>query len=691
MKGFIEKWFFLIEINAFFSILITSIGITIYKKFDLENTALFLVNHTKVSLIITIIIYVILLFTLPFQKKQLNIAKEKININSRIYKIVYSIILIATLSLFLNFILQLFQMQLNIDHTILWIWNHKKAFLLGSILLFFIGLLILSIIGEIHISNFFYMSLVIILGLVHYLKLKFRGEPFYPADFRQITHLTDVSEMVFSFLSLPSIILIIVLLIIIIILLLALPKHTIKWSSRLVFFTIAISMTFSYFQYPKTFMKQVFAENLKTVGWNQVLNYEQNSAIMGFVLNFTSDSVDKPEDFSKQKVEEITNRIVKKTNTKETAFQVDLKEKPHIIFLMSEAFWDPTQIEELNFSEDPIPNIHSYMENYTSGHILTPMFGGGTANVEFEALTGFSMNFIKAGAVPYQSLFDKKSFVPSIVSQLEDDDYNTLAIHPYNGVFYKRNMVYNSLGFNKFFDMDTMKHQDPLGPYISDMGLTKEIIDQIQTSKKPTFIHAVSMQNHFSYVHEKYGENKIKVNGLTTDDAYQLEVYTEGLRNTDIATKKLIDYLDTIDKPVILVFWGDHLPILGNNKSVYKDINFANILENEQRNKEYYKTPFFIYTNYEIEHQSLGTMSPNYLGPLTFEMIGKKSPPYYQFLKEVYEEIPGLKNDIKLNHNEEVINELSSKQQELLNEYKIIQYDLLVDKQISSPKLFKVD
>lgn len=691
VKEFLEKWSSLIKLNSVISVLISLTGITMYKKMNLNDVVLFLIIHTKLLFLSIIIIFIIQLLTLPYQKKKLDLLKEKFNLDTNLFKMAKSITFIVILSVFLNFVLQFFQFQLHIDPTIYWIYEHPKVFLLGSGLLFFIGLLLFSLIGEIKISNFIFTSLITSMGLIHYFKLKFRGEPFYPADILQFKHLGDVSEMVFSFLSLPYILLFITLFITIAFFLYVIPKYKIKWSPRIAFFLIAFFMVFSYLQYPKTFMKEVFANNLNVVLWNQLDNYHHNSAVMGFVLNVTADTVEKPSNFSDKTVEEITKKITQNAPSKQKMEPIKLEEKPHIIFLMSESFWDPTQMETVEFSEDPIPNIHSYMKKYTSGNILTPTFGGGTANVEFEALTGFSMNFIKEGAVPYQSLFNNKPFMPSIISQLKDDDYNTMAIHPYNKIFYKRNLVYKSLGFNDFLDMDKMKYTQYFGPYISDMALTKEIMDQIKNANTPTFIHAVSMQNHFDYSKGKYDKNQIKIDGLTSNDAYQLEVYTEGLRNTDIATKKLIDYLDTIDEPVILVFWGDHLPILGNNKSIYKNVNYANVLENESTNTEYFKTPFFIYTNYEMNHQHLGTLSANYLGPLTFEMTGKRLPPYYQFLKNVYEEIPGLKRDMKLDDTGEIIQNLSTKQQELLHDYEIIQYDLLVDEQVSLPKLFDVD
>lgn len=225
MKGFLEKWLSLIKNNFLFSIFINLIGISIYTKFNVDKLTLFMINHTKFLFFSTFIVYLILLISLPLQRNWLNKINDKFNLNFFSIKIIKNILSIVILSLFMNFLLQFFQMNLNIDETILWIYTHKKIFLLGTSFLFFLNLLILSIIGELRISNFISVSFISTLGLVHYLKLKYREEPFYPTDILQITHLDDVSKMVLSFLSLPYILLSITLLVIIIFLLLIIPKQ----------------------------------------------------------------------------------------------------------------------------------------------------------------------------------------------------------------------------------------------------------------------------------------------------------------------------------------------------------------------------------------------------------------------------------------------------------------------------------
>lgn len=137
---------------------------------------------------------------------------------------------------------------------------------------------------------------------------------------------------------------------------------------------------------------------------------------------------------------------------------------------MSEVFWDPTRMASLGLSEDPMKNIRQVISQHSSGWLLSPVYGGGTANTEFEALTGFSMYNIISGSGPYQQALDKKGLMPSMVSMLEEQVYESLAMHAYKGMFYKRDRVYNILGFDDFIDNSKMKYKDSLaeGSYISD-------------------------------------------------------------------------------------------------------------------------------------------------------------------------------------------------------------------------------
>src|SRR5690606_1038841 len=140
-----------------------------------------------------------------------------------------------------------------------------------------------------------------------------------------------------------------------------------------------------------------------------------------------------------------------------------------------------TSMENLEFGTDPMPTVREHQ----TGEILTPTFGGGTSNVEFEVLTGFSNMFLPPGSVPYQQYI--KNELPAMPRYLAENGYQTTAIHPYPKWFWNREEVYKHLGFEKFIDIDGFS--DPLykGPFVSDEQVTNTIIEQTEQSKKPVF------------------------------------------------------------------------------------------------------------------------------------------------------------------------------------------------------------
>ena len=235
-----------------------------------------------------------------------------------------------------------------------------------------------------------------------------------------------------------------------------------------------------------------------------------------------------------------------------------------------------------------------------------------------------------------------------------------------------------------------MKNTERVGDNIGDLSMSKEIVDELNKREQPTFIHAVTMQNHFPYNPERFEENKIEVSGLTNEESKaELEIYTEGVRRSDEALQYLIEQLNGLERPTLLVFFGDHLPVLGTNKAIYKE---AGYIENEETLSEKLtmsETPLLMYANFDLPNDNLGLVSPIYFSNLVLDYAGLNKSPFYQFLSELHKEIPVLKDDLKVDKNGEEIKDLTHKQKEMLEQYKLIQYDLLAGKQYSKDILFK--
>jgi phosphoglycerol transferase MdoB-like AlkP superfamily enzyme len=686
-KELINKTFLIIAVNFIFALIVLFLYNMIRYKFHIVPLIeLIHVNTKRIALSIIILSFVFI-SSAKWQLKVFSSIKRNKPWFVDVLKIVFILFVSLGASILINYLFQYFQHLQDPLLTFNWIQTNPNIYFAGVLYLFFIFLLTFAVIGNFYISTFLTSLILTVIGFIHYNKLNIRVEPLYPFDFKQYSQMKAVIPMITEYISLKQIFVASILVFIIAYAIVILKNIRFGYVTRGIILVVSILMLYSYTNFPKTFMKSFVANNHVTiVKWNPIDNYRINGFLFGFISNLQNDSFKKPEGYSKQKVIQTAQKYISNSH-RETNHRGPT---PNIIYLMSESFWDPTRMR-LEFSGDPIPNLRQLMTQHSSGSVLSPVFGGATANVEFEALTGFSTSFLNPGVIPYQEMMDKKSFVPSIISNLEAKGYRSVAIHPYNKVFYKRNVVYNIFGFDKFLDQESMKHneRDP-GRVINDLSLTHEILDNIKEQDHPLFIHAVSMQNHMPYNAGAYEENKIKISGLSPENTAKLEVYTEGIRRSDEALQLLVKELKTINEPTVLVFWGDHLPILGENKALYKEAGYED--ENPEVNKyKYSETPLLIYSNFKTKQERYDFISPFYLGPIIYDLAGMEKPSFYNLLGQLREqmEIPALKGDIIIGSDRNFIIDPVKKQKQLLADYKLIQYDLLMGKQYSLDLLYK--
>ena len=681
-KNIIKNSLFLVIVNSIF--VLVSLYL-LYIAFTQEGNIGYFISWVEGSTKKFALFFMILLFLFFLTgKKQYKFyltLKNSYSWIPTILKYLYIFLLSIIASIFVNYYFQYFQNLKDPLQTIDWITNNSKIFLAGVLYLSLLFVLVFSIIGNISISTIVTSIVLLLLGYIHYHKMDIRVEPLYPGDYKQITQLKDVISMVSNYVTFTEIFLVTFIIFMLFIGVYFLPKLKISIWIRGIIFIITLFFLYSFTYFPGTFMKSfVEKHDINVIKWNQLENYRINGFLFGFITNLQESSFEEPKGYSKKNVIETVKKYVESND-----YPVKSNQTPNIIYLMSESFWDPLRLE-LEFSQDPIANFRKLANEHSSGYVLSPAFAGGTANVEFEALTGFSTLFIKEGVIPYQDFVSKKPFVPTIVSDLEKKGYDTLAIHPYNKIFYKREHVYNTFGFNEFLHMETVTHKEPsLSGYISDESLSLEILDHIKNTDKPIFIHAVSMQNHIPY-NQAEKENKIKVfSDLTEESTKVLEGYTEGIRRTDQSLKLLVDQLEQIDEPTILVFWGDHLPYLDE---VYNEV----IYDDEDANmntRKYFETPLLIYSNFEVEKQDLNTISTFYLSPIVYGMTGLEKPAFYHLLDQLQNEISAIKGNVRIGSDQQFIENLTNEQEELLADYQLLQYDLLMGKQYSKEILFE--
>lgn len=630
-----------------------------------------------------IFIWGITFYITHFNKKEMSILRASLRVHFILFLLAHTVALFYIVM----------QVNMSFIEAMNRIYFYNMQFILSFVVIYAIYILVYNLIGKVFLSMVLTSCTLVILCIVNYLKLIFRGDPLYPSDFTQITHMQSVIPMVMDYFSWSYIFVIILSIVACIVAGIYMRRYIqnvkIHLGIRALLVVGSIFVLYAYGNFANTFMNKVFQKSgVDFVLWNQNENYASNGFVLGFISNLDTTVMEKPKNYSKENMLQIANNI-KKQYSGNIGSQKK-KEKPNIIFVMSESFWDPTKVTNLSFSEDPVPNLHHYIENFPGGQTISPTFGGNTANVEFEALTSYSMSLLKPGSIPYQQVITNKKEIPSIPTALKKEGYYTSAIHSFGRTFFKRDDVYKVLGFDKFNAEDTMENVDIDGDYISDLAMSKEIIAELEKQKQPTFIHAVTMQNHFPFTEGRFGENLIEISGLENEDSKgELETYTEGLRRSDEALQYLIEQLDNFDRPTLLVFFGDHLPSLGTNKSFYKENGYITNEKTPNERLAMAQTPLLMYANFDMPNDNLGLVSLIHFSNLIFDYAGLNKSLFYQFLSEFYKEIPVLRDELKVDKNGEVINDLTKKQKEMLEQYKMLQYDLLVGNQYSKDILFK--
>ncbi|HDX9711579.1 TPA: sulfatase-like hydrolase/transferase [Bacillus cereus] len=669
-------------ISSMVTLLVITMLFMILKVFNLDMMKDHL-NQKLVLSIMMIFIWGITFYITHFNKKEMSILRASLR--------VHFILLLLAHTVALFYIVM--QVNMSFIEAMNWIYFYNMQFILSFVVIYAIYILVYNLIGKVFLSMVLTSCTLVILCIVNYLKLIFRGDPLYPSDFTQITHMQSVIPMVMDYFSWSYIFVIIVSIVACIVAGIYMRRYIqnvkIHLGIRALLVVGSIFVLYAYGNFANTFMNKVFQKSgVDFVLWNQNENYASNGFVLGFISNLDTTVMEKPKNYSKENMLQIANDIKKQYSG--NIGNQKKKEKPNIIFVMSESFWDPTKVTNLSFSEDPVPNLHHYIENFPGGQTISPTFGGNTANVEFEALTSYSMSLLKPGSIPYQQVITNKKEIPSIPTALKKEGYYTSAIHSFGRTFFKRDDVYKVLGFDKFNADDTMENVDIDGDYISDLAMSKEIIAELEKQKQPTFIHAVTMQNHFPFTEDRFGENLIEISGLENEESKgELETYTEGLRRSDEALQYLIEQLDNLDRPTLLVFFGDHLPSLGTNKSFYKENGYIMNEKTPSERLAMAQTPLLMYANFDMPNDNLGLVSPIHFSNLIFDYAGLNKSLFYQFLSELYKEIPVLRDELKVDKNGEVINDLTKKQKEMLEQYKMLQYDLLVGNQYSTDILFK--
>lgn len=434
--------------------------------------------------------------------------------------------------------------------------------------------------------------------------------------------------------------------------------------------------------------------------WDSVYDAQRNGPLVAFTCQLNPKIMDKPSNYSEETMKKVAARYQKEAETINASRTNNLTDST-VVYVLSESFSDPSRVPGLKTNKDSMPNIRKIKAGTTSGLMLSSGYGGGTANLEYMGLSGLSMaNFESSLSSPYQQLVPSQHWTPTI-NQLWGAPVNSLGYHPYESSMYSRATNYKKFGFSHFYTLtgpDVIKYQDKIdeSPYVSDKSSYDSALEGIKSGKTNKFIQIITMQNHMPY-HEWYENNDYTAESTTgtplgDDEQQSIETYQKGVEITDQATQEFLNELDALDKPVTVVFYGDHLP--GIYSSASEDGNNSLAL---------HLTDYFIWSNKASSSQGnkasdAAYSSPNFFVAQAADHMNAKVSPYLAFLTEMHSKIaamePPVVNKVQgwdripegqniyldQNGNPMSTDDFDKETKQLLADYKLIQYDITAGK-----------
>lgn len=586
-------------------------------------------------------------------------------------------------------------LQISSVFSLVIVWRFIKSpilFIMNTLPITLFMLFVFFITSRLWASFFFGGTPFLIFHFINRFKIRLRHEPFVPADIylgNESTKVINLSQLPFNA-SLYTLIALFVLFSLF--LFFRIKSRPMKLLSRGL--GVILTVLLSVFLYNTVYSNTSFYNKFKIYGsqYSQVDVVNSRGFIYSFLIKTHTFDLPVPEEYSIPDCENILSKYNVKT-------EENIK-FPHIIAIMSEAFWDIDKVEQIEFNSGyhPLENFNKIANDSYYGKIVTNIFAGGTADTEFSFLTGHTKTILNDMANPYINFIRKNTYALPWI--LESKGYKTTGFHPGFPWFYNRYNVYDYLGFQNVFFIDDMDIDREKVYYVSDMDAFNFLLEDFNNHlnyypDNPYFNFTVTIENHGPYPnYDMENIEIIKKESVDSEYYHLVNNYTNGLMNCDKALGYLVQQLEQMDEPIVLLYFSDHLPLLGENFSGYQAINYDIGTSGDlEAYLNTYETPYFIWSNNSAK-DLLGEqgktplvgeapyISTHYLVLELFDYIGLEDTEYFQYLREIREEFPVITSRFYKLQNDTFTEELNQNQTEKINEYKLLQYYMLFDKKI---------
>ena len=593
---------------------------------------------------------------------------------------------------------------LTADTVTSFIFPHAEAYLLAWLFLFLVWLLLDWIFQLPPLSTLGMAVLGCVPCAVNFYTLQLRGEPFLPWDLAQVSEAAGVASAAGIKIQTSMIVTAVVELALMAgSFFLYRGRHKQRWLPRVAgSAATAAALCLLIFG---VYLQPAVCQAIGIVAdpWMQDRYYRYYGVVTGFMTNLSNLEIDKPDGYSEEAVDAILDNVDESqkfstsplypTSYAATTAKDEQVKKPTIVYVMDESYWDVSELEQygIKFDTDVSANLHALQQTSAYGRAYSPSFGGGTCDVEFEALTGYSASFLPSGSKPYQQHVTKPMF--ALPSYLKTQGYQTAAVHCFWAKYWSRDTAYPNLGLDDFISLEDMhgvtkvrKHYWTNG-LVTDDSMADQIIGQYEkmkaSSDEPVFLHAVTMQNHTNYNKDNYPDDqRVKVlehpAGMKASTVGALEDFATGIRDADAMLGKLTAYFSQVDEPVILVFWGDHYNPIDSNYDVYTTTGYASDSSADPR---LHQTTLLMWSNYSDAQVDLGTIAAYDISPVMMNLYGLQQPLYFQFLnRQLRVASRACTRGVTMNLDGTTTLEPTEFQQRWTQEHWMLQYDLMFGK-----------
>lgn len=538
--------------------------------------------------------------------------------------------------------------------------------------------------------------IVMIMAYINLTKMGINGEPFLPTDFYFAKNMGEITGFAGGAMPFTKELVMGVLILTGLVLLMFFgraktPKN--PWlrigSGVCCLGLVAVSIVL-----PKVKDTLFMAENIDmSRQFVQKTVYSTHGFMGGFLINIEGYSA-PPSGYSDENIQKIISQYI---SDNEGTF-----EQPDVIVYLGESFFDVTTLPNVEFSKDPLPNLHRIQKEALSGHMLQASgVGGGTVRSEFEVLTGINLIDMKEGIIPYNTYVAKSTdLVNDLPNYFKTLGYQTTAMHSYKRDFYSRAACYGRMGFDTFIGEEDFGESavrgDSVKEYILDTYLVDQVEKQLDKDDKNKFTFVISMENHGSFV-EKYTDFETVATSKKwsqTDEAIA-NCYIKSASAADKALGNLYDYVMKREKPTVVLFFGDHMPTLGARHSVLANAGYISTGWSSDWTDEdkynMYRTPFLIFSNFKNDKQDVGDYSDYMLPSLLLDYMNAPKNGYWNLISNLRENVRVYNRFITVDKNGEIttLDALDQKARDMIEQHSLVSYDALIGKRYINKLLLK--